>query len=90
MPAVRSLGGDGRLRLAEKVGGTPEPLPGILPAAVLGLPDYIGPYLNADERSTIGEHVNTLTFSRMVLIQPRDPTKALVLTQSKAVPSPSS
>lgn len=56
----------------------------------LVLPDYIGPNLNADERSTIGEHVNTLTFSRVVLIHPRYPTKALVLTQSKAVLSPSS
>lgn len=52
----------------------------------LVLPDYIGPDLNADERSTIGEHVNTLTFSRVVLIHPRDPTKALVLTQANAVP----
>ncbi|MBA3041261.1 MAG: hypothetical protein KJ690_15595 [Alphaproteobacteria bacterium] len=55
----------------------------------LVLPDYIGPDLNADERSTIGEHVNTLTFSRVVLIHPRDPTKALVMTQQRVKPNPS-
>lgn len=45
----------------------------------LVLPDHIGPDLNADERETIGKHVNMLTFSRVVLIHPRDPTNALVI-----------
>jgi hypothetical protein len=47
----------------------------------LVLPDHIGPDLDANERQIIGEHVNLLTFSRVVLIHPRDPTKALVLTR---------
>ncbi|MNJ56792.1 hypothetical protein D3C77_523560 [compost metagenome] len=55
----------------------------------LVLPDYIGPDLNADERSTIGEHVNTLTFSPVVLIHPRDPTRALTMTQPRAKLNPS-
>jgi hypothetical protein len=45
----------------------------------LVLPDYIGPKLNNEERSTIGEHVNLLTFSRVVLIDPQVPTNALVI-----------
>lgn len=45
----------------------------------LVLPDHFGPDLNSGRRSTIGEHINTLTFSRVVLIHPRDPTKALVI-----------
>jgi hypothetical protein len=48
----------------------------------LVLPDHIGPDLDADERQTIGEHVNLLTFSRVVLIHPRAPTKALVISRS--------
>jgi hypothetical protein len=54
----------------------------------LVLPDYIGPDLNADERSNIGEHVSTLTFSRVVLINPRDPTKALVISEPAAANRP--
>jgi hypothetical protein len=45
----------------------------------LVLPDYIGPDLNAHERGVIGEHVDLKIFSRVVLIHPRHPTKALVL-----------
>lgn len=48
----------------------------------LVLPDYVGAGLNADERATIGQHVDLLTFARVVLIHPRTPTRALVLTRS--------
>jgi len=47
----------------------------------LVLPDFIGPGLDADERRIIGEHVDLRTFSRVVLIDPREPIKALVLFQ---------
>lgn len=47
----------------------------------LVLPDHIGPDLDADERQTIGEHVDLRTFSRVVLIHPRDPTRVLVLAR---------
>lgn len=47
----------------------------------LVLTDFIGPDLDADERRTIGEHVDLRTFSRVVLIHPRAPTKALILAQ---------
>lgn len=47
----------------------------------LVLPDLIGPDLDADERRTIGEHVDLRTFSRVVLIHPREPTKAFVLSR---------
>ena len=49
----------------------------------LVLPDLIGPDLDADERRAVGEHVDLQTFSRVVLIHPREPTKALVFHQSK-------
>jgi hypothetical protein len=48
----------------------------------LVLPDYIGPDLNADERESIGEHVDVRTFARVILVHPRKPTKALVLPRS--------
>ena len=50
----------------------------------LVLPDHIGPDLNPDERESIGEHVDVRTFSRVILVHPRTPTKALVLSRSHA------
>jgi hypothetical protein len=47
----------------------------------LVLPDHIGPDLNKDERATIGEHVDLQMFSRVVLIHPRAPARALVLAR---------
>lgn len=47
----------------------------------LVLPDFIGPGLDSDERRIIGEHVDLRIFSRVVLIDPDEPTKALVLYQ---------
>lgn len=45
----------------------------------LVLPDHIGPDLNADERQSIVEHVNISVFSRIILVHPQAPTKALIL-----------
>lgn len=48
----------------------------------LVLPDYIGPDLNADERGAIGDHLDLRTFSRVILVHPRMPTEAVVLSRS--------
>ncbi|KQY91797.1 hypothetical protein ASD21_15925 [Caulobacter sp. Root1455] len=45
----------------------------------LVLPDHIGPDLNADERARIGDDIDLKCFSRVVLIHPRDPARALTL-----------
>jgi hypothetical protein len=47
----------------------------------LVLLDHVGPDLNVDERATIGQHVDLSSFSRVVLIHPRAPTRALVLSR---------
>lgn len=46
----------------------------------LVLPDHIGPDLDADEKRTIGEHVDLKIFSRVALVHPQRPTLAFVLT----------
>jgi hypothetical protein len=51
----------------------------------LVLPDYTGLHLDSDERRTIGEHVNLLAFSRVVLIHAQAPTELLALS---AAPPP--
>ncbi|MCF8504084.1 MAG: hypothetical protein K9G59_04155 [Caulobacter sp.] len=47
----------------------------------LVLPDYIGPDLNSEERSSIGQHVNLQAFSCVILIHPRVPSQALILSR---------
>jgi hypothetical protein len=45
----------------------------------LVLPNYIDTDLDADERASIAKHVDIKEFDQVVLIDPRDPTRALVL-----------
>lgn len=47
----------------------------------LVLPDHIGPDLNIEERSSIGEHVDVKIFDRVILIHPRHLTRALIFTR---------
>ncbi len=47
----------------------------------LVLSNNIDPDLDPDEHASVGEHVDVGVFDRVVLIDPRDPSRALVLAQ---------
>lgn len=49
----------------------------------LVLPDHIGPDLNAEERASIGQHIQMGPFAKVILINPQSPTTVLVLNRSR-------